>query len=100
MATLHSLQHSHDDQNWLARCLATVKTGDAIILLEDAVTISCHQPTLQEFNKLDISLSLYVINVDLEARGLIAQSNNLFEIVSYQEFVELTLQYDKLVNWA
>ena len=100
MATLHSLQHGIDDQNWLGRCLASVKAGDGIILLEDAVTISCHLPTLQQFHTLDVELSFYVLDIDLEVRGIKAQIGKQFEVLSYQEFVELTLQYDKVVNWA
>ena len=100
MATLHSIQHSLDDQNWLTRCLASVSENDGIILLEDAVLISCHLPTLSQLSTLNIKLNFYVIDVDLKARGLLNQFDQKFTLISYQEFVELTLYYDKLVNWA
>ncbi|PCJ48320.1 MAG: hypothetical protein COA74_09385 [Gammaproteobacteria bacterium] len=120
MAILHSLQHSCDDQTWFKLCLASLEVGDGIILLEDAVSISCHLPSLKRLNTLAKSLTIYVMDVDLEARGLSAQFKELtsqssyqettlnsrlssslkYELINYQEFVELTLQYDKLVNWA
>lgn len=100
MATLHSLHHSQSDHIWLSRCLAAAKPDDGIILLEDAVAISCHLPSLLLLSKLDLVLNFYVIDVDLNARGLLSLYDKKFALVSYHEFVELTLHYNKLVNWA
>ncbi len=100
MATLHSLQHSFDVHSWLDRCLESVGQDDGIILLENAVTISCLTPVINRITNLEIQPNLYVIDVDLKARGLLDQYDHCFLPVSYQEFVELTLRYDKLINWA
>jgi sulfur relay protein TusB/DsrH len=103
MATLHTLQHSVDDNSWLGRAIDSLQPGDGLLLLEDAVSISCHLPTLEQLNSLGIELSFYVMDVDLQARGL-KPTNTLssiqIEIINYQEFVELSLQFDKVVNWA
>jgi len=103
MTILHTLQHSIDEQSWLNRAIASLKNGDGLLLIEDAVSISCHLPTLKKLNALGIVFSFYVIDVDLQARGLKPHnipSSITIEIISYQEFVELTLQFDKVVNWA
>ena len=103
MATLHTLQLSVDEQSWLNRATSSLSSGDGILLLEDAVSMSCHLPTLEKFNHLDIDISFYVMDVDLKARGLIptkAPSSIQFEIINYQDFVELSIQFDKVVNWA
>lgn len=104
MASLHSIQHSYDDQNWLDRCLELAATGDAILLLEDAVSLCCHQPSINKLVASDKSLSLYILNEDLKARGLTLPSTGSaaieFTLISYQEFVELSLQYERVVNWA
>lgn len=103
MAILHTLQHCFDDQSWLSRVTDSLSAGDGLLLLEDAVSISCHLPTLEQLNNLGITLSFYVMDVDLQARGLKpinAPSSIQIEIINYQEFVELSLQFDKVVNWA
>jgi sulfur relay protein TusB/DsrH len=103
MAILHTLQHSFDDQSWLSRATDSLKSGDGLLLLEDAVSISCHLPTLEKLNSLDIELSFYVLDVDLQARGLKPTndpSSIHIKIINYQEFVELSLQFDNVVNWA
>ncbi|MFT5521634.1 MAG: sulfur relay protein TusB/DsrH [Enterobacterales bacterium] len=103
MATLHTLQHSFDDQSWLSRAIDSLKSGDGLLLLEDAVSISCHLPTLKQLNSLEIALSFYAMDVDLQARGLTPAnipSSVKFEIINYQDFVELSLQFNKVVNWA
>ena len=115
MPSLHTLQHSIDDKNWLERCLQTVQNNDAILLLEDAVSISCHLPSLKLLSELT-SVSLFVLDADCQARGInptydaaLALSASevidlkayaAFKKVSYQEFVELSLSYDKVINWA
>ena len=103
MAILHTLQHSFDDQSWLSRATNSLQSGDGLLLLEDAVSISCHLPTLEKLNNLGVDISFYAMDVDLQARGLTPAnipSSVKFEIINYQDFVELSLQFDKVVNWA
>ena len=93
MTTLHTLQHSFDDQPWLTRSTESLSPGDGILLLEDAVSICCHLPTLEKLKTLGINISFYAMDVDLKARGLNPAKVPFpleFQIISYKDFVELS----------
>jgi sulfur relay protein TusB/DsrH len=49
-------------------------------------------------NKLPKHGPIYVLNEDLQARGLTIE-NTLYQGISYPEFVELTLECKQVISW-
>jgi tRNA 2-thiouridine synthesizing protein B len=42
--------------------------------------------------------SVYVLKEDAEARGVLIESDKI-QLITYAEFVELCIKYDKIVSW-
>jgi tRNA 2-thiouridine synthesizing protein B len=81
----------------LAACLATIGASDALLLLEDGVYAAL--PSAGLLTRMPEGVRLYVLQEDLAARGISDRICPDFNRIDYREFVALTLQYSKLVNW-
>ncbi|GDX07202.1 sulfurtransferase complex subunit TusB [Buttiauxella sp. A111] len=94
---LHILQHSpfQTDLESMLRC---VKHGDELLLIQDAVIVA-----LSGTKALDLLLaapiSIYALQEDIEARGLIAQISTSVGQVSYTDFVRLTVKHEQQITW-
>jgi tRNA 2-thiouridine synthesizing protein B len=78
-------------------CLATMSAGDALLLLEDGVYAALAHTGL--LSAIPAGVTLYVLQEDLAARGISDKIYSDFIRVDYREFVALTLQCSKTVNW-
>lgn len=94
---LHTLSHSpyHCDIDALLRCLGP---EDALVLLQDGV-IAALANSETASRLLNASIPLYVLQNDADARGLAAQISNNFSLISYNQFVQLTVQYSQQLAW-
>ncbi|PWC09345.1 sulfurtransferase complex subunit TusB [Brenneria corticis] len=94
---LHTLSHSpyHCDIDALLRCLGP---GDALVLLQDGV-IAALANSETASRLLRASIPLYVLQNDADARGVAAQISNNFSLISYTQFVQLTVQYPQQLAW-
>lgn len=92
---LHKVSTSpFTDQN-LLQCLKRKQPTDKLLLIQDAVyaivkadvkdTLLTHRP-------------IYVLNEDVLARGLKIE-NDLYQAISYPEFVALTLECNQVISW-
>jgi len=69
-------------------------TPDApIVLLQDAVAAACGE---HKWSVLLKDKQVYVIDVDLAARGLSLSTGTT---ITYQQWVELTEQYRQIQSW-
>jgi tRNA 2-thiouridine synthesizing protein B len=41
---------------------------------------------------------VYVLKEDAQARGVAVESDNI-QLINYAEFVELSLEYEKVMSW-
>lgn len=70
--------------------------GDALLFIEDG-TYYCSET---ESASLDFpAIALYVLKEDLLARGTLGRCINNIEVVSYDRFVDLCCEYDKVISW-
>jgi tRNA 2-thiouridine synthesizing protein B len=81
----------------LLSCLKLALPGSAILLLEDGVyalqeSEFFSEETMQKHK-------FYVLEEDLKARGMSGKTLDGFEPVSYSKFVELSLEYSKVLSW-
>ena len=91
---LHKISSSPFSHLALQHCLQRIHNTDGLLLTQDAVYAVMHQ-TLHAKLKLH---AVYVLKDDIEARGVKLENNNI-QIITYAEFVELSLKYDNVISW-
>lgn len=96
MSTLHLVNHAPARSDALASCLAVLRPGDGLLLLEDGV-----------FAALDATLGtspddvqLLVLEADAAARGLGSRIGDRFRRVDYAAFVQACADHDRVVSWS
>lgn len=101
MTTLHILNKSPQHAFPASQCRQFYSQGDAILLIEDAV----YHALPDTFNKLCKAMAfttpppIYALKDDLDARGIFSSADKDIKVVSYHEFVELTMQHNKTSSW-
>lgn len=88
--TLHILNKSPGHPRFYV-CLAALKEGDVLVLTENGALALADQ----DIRLPDHSLAL---EADLEARGLMTTANPE-QVISYDEFVQLTADNSRIVCW-
>lgn len=94
---LHTLMNSpfQCDFNLLLRML---KAGDELLLLQDGV-LAALEGSRALTSLLAAPVTLYVLQDDVDARGLAAQISASLTSVSYTEFVALTVKHSQQMTW-
>jgi len=94
---LHTVNSSPFSSFSLNDCLNQLSGNDKLLLIEDAVlAVSGSVDCLDKLIKLHEEKRLYVLQVDLNARGLQAQYG---EIIDYSEFVNLCIVCNSQLAW-
>ncbi|PKG97409.1 sulfurtransferase complex subunit TusB [Paraglaciecola sp. MB-3u-78] len=92
---LHKISTSPFADQTLLQCLKRIQPTDKLLLIQDAVY------AMVKGDLVDSLLEqgpIYVLNEDVQARGLIIE-NNLYQGISYPEFVALTLECKQVISW-
>lgn len=94
---LHTLSHSpwHRD---IRAPLRLVQPGDELLLLSDGVIAALEGGPFLDLLRA-APISLYALDVDIDARGLAAQISDSVVRVSYTDFVRLTAKHDAQYSW-
>ncbi|WP_034474156.1 sulfurtransferase complex subunit TusB [Aestuariibacter salexigens] len=90
MATLHRLTTRHPELAELINRMCD--EGDGVLLSGDA----CYHH--QQLHYIPVNAALYALQEDLDARA-INIDRAVYDCVDFDGFVELTIQYDKVVSW-
>ena len=94
---LHTVNQSPFSCSALNDCLKQLADEDKLLLLGDAVSAVCAHVELEStLIQLDKENRLFVLEVELKARGLTA---NYGAMINYQQFVSLTLQCQSQLAW-
>ncbi|MEX3074386.1 sulfurtransferase complex subunit TusB [Vibrio alginolyticus] len=80
----------------LEDALALCSEQDDILLIEDAVYAA--NPQHQAFSKVKHS-NVYVLESDIQARGMVNRISPSVTVVNYQGFVKLTANQEKSLTW-
>lgn len=88
---LHLIQRSPFSSTTFRDCLNIIGTQDSLLFMQDGVYIQSH-PTLNS-----ITNPVYLLQDDLSARGL--EVNGKEKSISYQEFVQLCTEHEKVISW-
>lgn len=92
---LHKVSTSPFADKKLQQCLQKMADEDGLLLTQDAVYALLDKQNLKSAGALK---NLYVLEDDMQARGITLGDVNA-TIVSYAGFVELSLQYHKVISW-
>jgi tRNA 2-thiouridine synthesizing protein B len=95
MSTLHVINKS-DASLWHS-CTATLASGDALLLIEDAVYAAL--PAQQQLSLVPAGVQLRALTDDLALRGISAKIRPEIGQTTYNEFVALSLAHERVVSW-
>ncbi|WP_312227977.1 sulfurtransferase complex subunit TusB [Pseudescherichia sp.] len=94
---LHTLRHS-PWQCDIATLLRTMQEGDDLLLLSDGVAAAVKGSRYLDL-LLAAPISVYALQEDVDARGLSGQISNSVVLVSYTDFVSLTVKHAAQIAW-
>lgn len=100
MSTLFTINKSWHSNVWLFESLLFASSGDAIVLMEDAVLALQSPITLGSFlaKCVATNISVYAQSHDCVLRG-IESHYDMVALISYSELVALVVAHDKQVAW-
>jgi len=75
-----------------------LKAGDELLMLQDGVLAAIEGGTALVALRT-APVTLYVLQEDVDARGLSAQISDSVTPVSYNEFVALTVKHSQQMTW-
>ncbi|MCG9731028.1 sulfurtransferase complex subunit TusB [Shewanella sp. Isolate13] len=91
---LHHIQNSVEQSGALSTCLRYITNNDSILLSGNG--INCLLKA--EWRAKLADLNVVVLQEDVNARGLQDYLKDVKQ-VSYNEFVELSLEHEKVISW-
>ncbi|WNN44697.1 sulfurtransferase complex subunit TusB [Winslowiella toletana] len=94
---LHTLMNSpfQCDFDLMLRML---KTGDELLMLQNGV-LAAIEGSGALTSLLAAPVTLYVLQEDVDARGLSAQISTKVKLVSYNDFVALAVKHPQQMTW-
>ena len=101
MAMLHTVNKSPFERDTLTSCVRLATKGSSVLMIEDGVygaTKGTSASSMVEGAMKDVNF--YVLGPDLKARG-IDESRIIdgIKVVGYSDFVNLTVENDKVQAW-
>ena len=97
---LHIVNKSPGQARSLASCLRAAQDGQSVLLIEDAVYAATAAGALAcGLDQALKRLKVYVLQPDLEARGMAARRIDGIEPVDYGGFVELVATHPASHTW-
>lgn len=95
MSSLHTISKSPDSR-LLEQCLVVCDDEDAILFIEDGVYHGVRAETLAQ---IPTAVTVYGLRDDLLARGLLERSDPRMQTASIKKFVELCVDFDRVISW-
>ncbi len=92
---LHIVNKSPAQTSTLASCLRLAQPGHALLLIEDAVYAATQADTLAAMKPLKV----YVLQPDVDARGMKGRIGDGVTPVDYAGFVDLVAEHPTNQSW-
>jgi len=97
---LHTVNKSPTERNTLDSCLAHVKKGSAILLIEDGVYAAMKgTAAAKQLEATMKTIPVYALQPDVEARGLTGRVLDGVKLVDYGVFVDLAAEHPSVQAW-
>ncbi len=100
MSMLHTVNKSPFNNDALSKCLQCAQPGSSILFIEDGVYASREGTTFTDSVKEALKdKQVYVLQPDLDARGMNSSLIDGIKTVDYSGFVDLTTEHDSVQSW-
>lgn len=101
MSTLHTVNKSPFSHTTLASCLQICGKQDGILLLEDGVFGALNNaPCAEELTTMiEAGVKVYVLGIDVNARGLVEKLRSDVFLTDYNGFVQLSIEHNCVQSW-
>ena len=97
---LHIINKSPFETNTLDTCLRMAQPGHALLLIEDGVYAATTGSAAEErIRQACATLKVYVLQPDMDARGVTGKLVAGVTLVDYGGFVDLAEQHDTSHSW-
>jgi tRNA 2-thiouridine synthesizing protein B len=97
---LHTVNKSPFERNTLKSCLACVKPGSAVLLIEDGVYAALAGTAFTDMVRQAMTqVSVYVLGPDIEARGVAKRVIDGVKVIDYAGFVDLVVEHPSTQAW-
>lgn len=97
---LHTVNKSPTERNALESCLAHVKKGSAILLIEDGVYAAVKgTASAKQLDTVMKTVPVYALQPDIEARGMSSRVLDGVKLVDYGGFVDLVAEHPSVQAW-
>lgn len=97
---LHVVNKSPFERNSLDSCLRTVKKDASVLLIEDGVLGALEGTAVSgKVREAMETVKFYVLQPDLETRGVIGKVMDGIECVDYGGFVDLAAEHNLVQSW-
>ena len=103
MSTLHTINRSPFEHGALEACLARVRPGSAVLLIEDGVlgALDGARFAARLAALAAEGVELFALGPDLAARGVeVSRLAAGVGVVDYAGFVELACRFERTVAWT
>ena len=97
---LHTVNKSPTERNSLESCLAHVRKGSAILLIEDGVYAAAKGTAVaKQVEAVMKTVPVYALQPDIEARGMTGRVLDGVKLVDYGGFVDLVAEHPSVQAW-
>lgn len=98
---LHIINQSPFTSESLKRCEKMLGDSDVILLIEEGVYAAMAETVFSELiNQILKKNKIFVLAPDAQACGIIEKIMPGITLISYEEFVDLTIQHYPILNWS
>jgi tRNA 2-thiouridine synthesizing protein B len=101
MAILHTVNKSPFHDSTMSSCLAICSNQDSVIFIEDGVLGAINSSPLA--SNIEVLASsgtrFYALHYDVFARGIAEKLLPNIKLVSYQDFVKLSVECKQIQSW-
>ena len=97
---LHTVNKSPFERNAFDSCLAHVKKGSAILLIEDGVyAVLKGTAPAKKIEQAMKTVPVYALQADVEARGIAGRVLDGVKMVDFGGFVDLAAEHPSVQSW-
>lgn len=97
---LHVVNKSPFERNTLDSCLRTANQGASVLLIEDGVLGALEGTSVAgRIREAMDKVTIYVLQPDLETRGVAGKVMDGIKSVDYGGFVDLAVEHDVVQSW-
>ena len=97
---LHTVNKTPYERNSFDSCLAHTRKGDAVLLIEDGVYAAMKGTApAKKLEQAAKDVTVYVLQPDVEARGIAGRIMDGVKLVDYAGFVDLAAEHPTVQAW-